>query len=218
MKKSFMPILLFLSFSLLAQEVITFDIGDWEPYTSSRDPDSQVLEFLVKEIFALYDMDVEFRYYPWLRSLRNVENGSSAGSFPLMRTGEREVNRLSSQEPILVEENVFFHLKNLDFDWSDFSDLEGYRIGGTIGYGYMAPLAQYGLNIEEVPKEDLNFKEIAVGHIEIYPASKNVGNYLLVSRKKNRAQEIIDKFDEGIRFLRKNGRYSEITDLLPHIP
>ncbi|MBN2625532.1 MAG: transporter substrate-binding domain-containing protein [Spirochaetales bacterium] len=245
MKKCIIPILLFLSFFLTAQEVITFDIGDWEPYTSSRDPDSQILEQLVTEIFVLYDMDVEYRYYPWLRSLCNVENGDSDGSFPLMQTAEREESCLSSQEPILIEENVFFHLKSLDFDWSDFSDLQKYRIGGTIGYAYMEPQIEYGLNIELVPREELNFNKLAAGHIDIYPASKDVGlylltylfdqsaasrftyhpkilksqdYYLLISKKHPRAQEIVDKFDEGIRTLKHNGRYSEIMALLPHYP
>ena len=169
MKKCIIPILLFLSFFLTAQEVITFDIGDWEPYTSSRDPDSQILEQLVTEIFVLYDMDVEYRYYPWLRSLCNVENGDSDGSFPLMQTAEREESCLSSQEPILIEENVFFHLKSLDFDWSDFSDLQKYRKGGTIGYAYMEPLIEYGLNIELVPREELNFNKLAAGPYRYLP-------------------------------------------------
>ena len=120
MCKIFICIFLFVASFLPAQKSLSLDIGDWEPFTSSRDPDSRILELLVKEIFALSDLEVEYNYYPWLRSLKNVEKGYSDGSFPLIKTPEKQKTTISSQEPILVEETVFFHLKSLQFTWCNF--------------------------------------------------------------------------------------------------
>ncbi len=219
-------------------------IGDWEPFTSSRDENCQILEQLVAEIFALYDIKVEFRYYPWLRSLKNVESGACDASFPLMDTPERRINVIATKEPILVEENVFFYLKNKDFHWETLEDLRAYTIGGTIGYAYMTPLTDFGLDIEFVPKEELNFQKIEAGRIDIYPASKYVGiyiinklfdpvkrnnfrydpkplnsqdYYLLISRKNPDAQKIADMFDEGLRQYKRNGRYSEILNQIVEV-
>ena len=208
-----------------AQEKLLMDIGDWEPFTSSRDTESQILEQLVREIYALFGIKVEYRYYPWLRSLTNVENGECDGSFPLIKTPERDITTLSCKEPILIEDSVFFYLKKKRFDWSTMDDLKPYRIGGTIDYAYMEPFENVNLHIEYVAYEDLNFITLAERRIDIYPASREVGIYLihmlfeepeisqftyhpkplnsqkyyvLISRKNPRAQELADLFDEGL--------------------
>ena len=244
MRKILVCIFIFVAAGLYARETLLMDIGDWEPFTSSRDQDSQVLERLVGEIFALYDIDVEYRYLPWLRSVKNVESGESDGTFPVIRTPERNETTISSREPVLVEETVFFRMKDLKFDWSGFDDLRGYSIGGTVGYAYMQVLEDAGLLIEYVPYEELNFRKLAAGRIDLYPASLHAGiylintyfdgrirsrftyhpeplrnevYYLLISRKNPHAQEIVDKFDQGIRLFRQNGRYDEIMNLLPEL-
>lgn len=222
---------------LSAQDSLVLDVGDWEPFTSSRDGNSQVLEELFEEIFALYGIGVEYVCHPWVRSLTNGEDGISDGSFPLIRTPERDLYTISSGESILVEPNVFFHRTDMDFDWEDFSDLRGYRIGATIGYAYMDPLREYGIDLDYVPEEILNFKKLMAGRIDLYPASLHVGiylinllsregetvpltwhprtlyeqdYYLLFSRKNPRARELAEMFDEGLRGLRENGRYERI--------
>ena len=229
---------------LYGQETLSFDIGDWEPFTSSRDPDSQILELLVREIFQRNDIDVVFRYYPWARSIENVKKGNSVGSFPLMRTPDRDKTTICSKEPILIDEIYFFHSKNLPFDWISFDDLKDYRIGGTIGYAYMQPLVNYNLKVEYAPSEELNFKKLRAARLDIYPASPYVGNYLinklfdiktrtqftyhpramcmqtyyfLVSKNHPKAQDIVDIFDEGIKYFKHNGRYNEILDLIPDL-
>ena len=89
-----------------------------------------------------------------------------------------------------------------------------------------------------------NFRKLEADRLDIYPASRYVGNYLinllfdkatrskftfhpkalnnqvyylLISRKNPHAQDIVDKFDEGIRILKSNGRYDEIMKLLPDL-
>lgn len=209
---------------------------------SNRFPDSRVLEVLVEEVFAQNGISVEYRYYPWMRSHENVKYNNADGTFPWIRSEDREDYFLYSEEPVIVEKTVFFHLESLDFHWDDFSDLRGYKIGGTIGYAYVVPLVEYGLDVEYVQTEELNFRKILAGRINLYPASEKVGYYIinflfdresaarftrdskplstepyffLVSRKNPDGPEIIRKFDEGLRALKANGRYDEILSRIP---
>jgi polar amino acid transport system substrate-binding protein len=230
-------LLLFLSFPLYSNETIHLAIGNWEPFTSSSNQKSQNLELLVKEAFSIENIDVVYKYYPWIRSHEMVRAGQADGTFPWIKTGEREDNFYFSKEVIIVEKTVFFHLRNTQFDWVEYDDLKKYNIGGTLGYAVVEPLEQVGIQIQYTGLEDLNFKKLLAGRIDTYPASFYVGHYLIgklfadsdtakftyhpkplselsyylmISRNIPDGERLIEIFDSGLRHLKNTGRYDEI--------
>ncbi|MBN2658505.1 MAG: transporter substrate-binding domain-containing protein [Spirochaetales bacterium] len=229
--------LIMLTGALSAEETLDLAIGNWEPFTSDRFENSRVLEQLVREIFALSGVGVTYSYYPWMRSHEQVKSGQNDGTFPWIWTEERSKDFYVSEEPIMTEETVIYYRRDFDFDWETFEDLKGLRIGGTIGYATTEILEDYGLPIEFVQNEELNYRKLLAGRIDILPGSKLVGQYMvrmlfdqshaalltyhprplieenfyfMVSKHIPDGQEIVSQFDKGLKILRENGRYEEI--------
>jgi len=229
--------IIFLISGSQAKEVITLAIGDWAPYTSSTEVNGKIAEHIVREAFSLENIDVKYKYYPWKRSLVLVKRGDEIGTFPWYKTAKREKDFIISREAIMVSKTVFFHLKSLNLQWDKYSDLKNYKIGATLGFYYTTHLNNKGLKVEEVPREELNFKKLLRGRLDIVPADFYVGYnviyklytpqkaalftnhpksilhdrmYLMISRHVSNAQEIADRFDKGLLKLKGTGRYDKI--------
>lgn len=226
---------------MIGNEKITLAIGDWEPYTSNRDKSGKIAEIIVYEAYKLENIDVKFVYYPWIRSYDYVKDGKHPGSFPWFRTEERLNDFIINKEPIIIEKTVFFHLKILDFDWENYSDLKKYRIGGTIGYAQSQMLEDQGLKIEYVAIEDLNYKKILAGRLDLYANSIYAGifqikylfdekeaslftyhkriiteqpMFMLFSKNNPNSKIYSKKLDSGLIKLKESGRYKEILSKL----
>jgi len=220
-----------------ATQVITLAIGEWPPYTSSKNKKDKIAEIIVTEAFKYENIQVIYKYYPWKRAYISVLRGEYVGTFPWKNTIKRQNDFIVSKETIIRVKEVFFHLKSLNFHWDKYSDLKKYRIGGTIGYSHIDILANQNLHVEQVPREELNFKKLAKKRIDIVPSSYIVGyniigkNFtpsestlftnhnkplhemdmvLLISRKIPNGNLLITKFNKGLRKLKESGRYDEI--------
>ena len=67
--------------------------------------------------------------------MKLAKDGSWDGSAVWSESEERLQNFFFS-DPVVNSSWVFFHLKSYDFDWSDYEDLTGVRVGGTVEYYY----------------------------------------------------------------------------------
>jgi len=231
--------LLFMVFSgtLFSNQVLSLAIGEWAPYTSQKDPKGKMAEIIVFEAFKLENIDVVYKYYPWKRAFELVARGDEVGTFPWYITPSREKEFIISKEAIIVSKTVFFHLKSLDLQWTKYEDLKKYKIGGILGYSYTQLLKNKGLKVEEVPREELNFKKLLKNRIDLIPSDFFVGYniinkifepnkaalftnhptsilhdgmYMLISKKNPDAQVLANKFDKGLIQLKKSGRYDKI--------
>jgi len=122
-------------------------------------------------------------------------------------------------------------------------DLAGKTIGLTIGYAYsdvFVDLKNKGTaKFDEAPSDDLNFKKLLAGRIDIFPIERRVGYsilanftpeeqaqieenpkpiseflpYLMLSKAVPQNEQRIKLFDQGFKQLKDNGRYDEIMKL-----
>lgn len=220
-----------------AADVLNLAIGEWAPFTSEKDPKAKLLESVVTEAFKLEGVEVKYSYFPWKRSSSMVEDGSSDGSFPWGRTAEREATFVYAKAPIMTDESVYFFPKNSGFDWKSLDDLKKYRVGVTIGYKNEAIYRSRGIVADAVPQEEMNFKKLAAGRLDVYETSKEVGYsliakylsaeeaklithhprvaeqsdyYIIFSKKNPKAKIYADKFDAGLAKLKASGAYAKI--------
>ncbi|WP_019615391.1 substrate-binding periplasmic protein [Psychromonas ossibalaenae] len=226
-----------LSFKVISNETVVFAIGEWPPYVSQTNSTDKIAEVIVSEALNLEGVDVKYEYFPWKRSLERVEDGTYAGTFPWWSTEERQVDFIINQEPVIVANEVFFHLKSTDFKWDSFDDLKKYKIGGNLSYSHVEQLESKGIEVDVAPKEELSFKKLLNGRIDALPADFIVGYdtihklfspvkvslftnhpkslrrgdlFMLISRKYPDSQEIADKLDRGLKKLKESGRHDEI--------
>jgi len=133
------------------------------------------LERVVTEAFQLEGINVIYEYFPWKRSYLQVQHGDFDGTFPWNKTKERRGEFYIHKLPLYKDEGVYFHLKNNAFDWNTIDDLKQYKVGVTIGYQHEIIYNKKGITAEPVASEELNFKKILVGRIDVYRTSKIVG-------------------------------------------
>ncbi|WP_320822754.1 transporter substrate-binding domain-containing protein [Reinekea sp.] len=230
-------VLLLLSSISFSAPAVKMAIGDWAPYVSKIDPQSQLLETVVTAAFKLEGLTVEYEYLPWKRSFTNTSEGKADGTFPWNKDEERAVEFYIHEIPLLTDEGVYFHLKGSSFDWNTLSDLKNYKVGATIGFRQVEIYEKAGIAAEAVADEDINFKKIEAGRIDVYDTSKVVGYstikrvfdadtaakfthhrkpvstnpyFILFSRNSENGQEYSMKFDSGMKKLMDSGEYDKI--------
>jgi polar amino acid transport system substrate-binding protein len=226
-----------LGINVHAGEVVRLAIGEWAPYTSESDPTGKLLERIVTEAFRLEGVEVQYSYFPWKRSYLRVEDGSFDGTFPWNRTQERDKAFILNRVPLVADQAVYFHLKSTAFDWNTLADLKKYRVGVTLGYKNEGIYKKNNIQADVAPSEELNFKKLALGRIEVYETSKVVGYatiaktmppelaaqfthhpkpvaendyFILFSRRISNGQALAEKFDSGLRKLKASGAYTKV--------
>ncbi|WP_097461469.1 substrate-binding periplasmic protein [Mangrovitalea sediminis] len=229
-------VLLFL-YRSVAAETVTIAVGEWPPYTSQVVPSAQVAQKIVTAAFLLEGVHVEYRYFPWKRAYVEVRQGHVDATFPWYKSKARTEAFLFNHEPLLHGQEVFFHLKTLDFRWRGFDDLKRYRVGGTLGFFDTSLLEQHGVAVDKVSSEEQNFEKMLRGRVDVYATTREVGYYLIhklfsptqaalfthdptplheadafvmFSREIPQSEALISKLDRGLRMLKASGRYGEI--------
>src|SRR5690606_13605971 len=133
---------------------------------------------IVRDAFREAGYEVELRYFPWPRALLAGEKGQVDGTFVWSHKPEREANFLYS-DAVGEYGYVFFHLKSTPFDWRSLDDLYRFKIGGTTSYNYGEEFLQAGqdgrLSLEWVSSDELNWRKLMAGRIDLFPQDIFVG-------------------------------------------
>lgn len=228
-------------------EILTVTVrltsGEWVPYTGENLPQFGCDSQIVTEAFALEGITVEYGFFPWARSYYLSESGAWDGTIEWADTPAHRETHYISTDPLSKQKWVFFYRQDRPFEWQRLDDLAGKVIGLTIGYAYgdvFEALKQKGTaSFEEAPSDELNFKKLLAGHIDIFPIERRVGysvmrttltgeeraqiaehprpineyqTYLLLSKAALHNEQRIELFNRGLKLLRESGRYTEIMD------
>lgn len=233
---------LLLSGAAAAKNVIKLGSGEWAPYQGKDLPHRGFASRIVTKAFEKVGVKVEYGYYPWARSLEFARDGTVNGTFLWSHKKEREKDFWYSDEVIAVN-YVFFHMKSQKFSWQKVEDLKGYRIGTTEKYTYGESFdnaVKAGiLKVSTVPKDELNFKKLFAGRIQVFPNEMDAGyklikkhfsaedarkfthhdqpvrrapHYILFSKKDPKNKEYRDLFNKGLKQLRASGEFKRFVE------
>jgi len=198
-----------------------------------------LLIFLLPKPLKLKGIDVKYKYFPWKRAYETTAKGVSAiGTLLWFKNSEREKVFYFS-DPVLVDKEVFFHLKGLNFKWKNFSDLRKYKVGASRGYAHVTILQNAKVKIDIANNDETNFKKLLRGRIDIFPCSLLTGYYIInknynrakaalftndskaldqgdmfvmFSRKNPESKKILKIFNKGLKIIKKNGVYDNIMN------
>ncbi|AZZ90176.1 transporter substrate-binding domain-containing protein [Hahella sp. KA22] len=167
-----------------AKRVVRLTNGEWPPYVSQDLKYDGVVSLIVKEAFASEGYEVKFTFLPWKRALQSAQDGEWDGSI-LWAYREERTQYFIYSDPISSTQYVFFHLRNAEFDWKDFSDLKKYRFGLTLGYNYNDKFMDMVRN-EEIAHDyasDIvsSFKMMFKHRVDVVPEDVEVGYFILSS-------------------------------------
>ena len=233
---------LFLSISLpgtlVAAETVRLTNGEWPPYLGEKLPHHGVASRIVSEAFALEGIEVQWEFHPWARSLQLAQSGKRAGSAVWLYSEERK-QQFHISDPVVDSGYYLFHRKGHHFDWQSVDDLRDQRIGGTRSYDYGAAFqqaeAEGRIQVRRSTSDELNFRLLLAGRIDLFPMDKVVGFdmlhqhfsaaeraqltfhpsalrsdslHLLLARGVAGNEELIARFNRGLAQLRDSGKIS----------
>lgn len=237
--RSFALLLWLLASNITAAESIKLTNGEWPPYLGEKLAHYGVASRIVGEAFALEGIEVAWEFHPWARSLQLAESSKRDGSAVWLYSAEREQQFFIS-DPVIESGYYLFHRKNHNFDWQSIDDLRQQRIGGTRSYDYGDAFqhaeASGRLRVKRFTSDELNFRQLLAGRIDLFPMDKVVGFdllhqhfspaerallsfhpkplrtdnlHLLLSRQIPGNADLIKRFNRGLAQLRASGRVSQ---------
>ena len=214
--------------------------GYWPPYNGKLLPEGGCDSQVIMETFALAGYEVEYGYFPWVRSYSLSATGEWDGTLAWDDTPSIQGEHWASAKPTSVQEWVFFYRKADNFSWNSLNDLQGKIIGITTGYKYsdtFVNLPEDSFTFLNSNSDETNLKMLVAGHIDVFPIEKNVGlylirqgfseeeqnmitydekaisefnSYLLLSKAIPENEQRIKEFDQAFRKLIESGRYEKI--------
>jgi polar amino acid transport system substrate-binding protein len=225
--------------SVHAADRVRLTNGEWPPYLGEDLPHHGVASRIVAEAFALQNVEVQWEFHPWARSLKMAEQGTRDGSAVWLYNRERE-QRFHISDPVVESGYYLFHRKNRHFDWSSVEDLRGLRIAATRGYDYGEAFQQAEaageINVVRLTGDEQGLRQLLAGRIDLFPVDKVVGFdllyqnfsaaerrllsfhpvplrsdslHLLLSREVPGNAELMQRFNQGLKRLRDSGKISQ---------
>jgi polar amino acid transport system substrate-binding protein len=174
-----------------AQQALRLTTGELPPYATEQRPDQGIALDIVRRAFANSGYTVTYFFKPWTRSLEEAREGKSDGTAYWGRNPQRDTGFLISDN-VLTEQWVFVYREDVSqtqkFDWKQFSDLAGLRIGVAKFNSYTPEfweLQKSGVLKVEFAADDLsNLRLLVAGRLDVVPLERNVACYLMAANFK----------------------------------
>ncbi len=221
--------------------MLTIATSELPPFVSAN-PKNSFLTELLPEVGKEMGVKFAFRFMPWPRCERETDDAKVWATMPYVPTPERDARFLFSQPLYAKKTLFFYYSptdQGYPRTFEALSELQEYRIGGVRGYYYEALLAEAGLQVESATSEESSFKKLRAGRVDLAPAVDVVGwdviqkhfpaedhanfhvletplavghNYLMTSRNYPQTEALLERFNQALAKLRRNGVYKAIAE------
>lgn len=177
-----------------SENTIVLANGEWEPYFGKSLKEGGAGTHIVTAAFKEVGVNVKYLWYgqAWKRAFIDAAKGRKAiGSAGWAKKSEREDLVYYSKNIVIPSnQDVFWYLKETNFDWSTLDDLSGLVVGGTLGLDYGIEIEKAIKNkvfeMDLISKEFSNFNKLLNKRIDLFASVKKVGEAWL---KKNLSLE-----------------------------
>ncbi|WP_051311648.1 substrate-binding periplasmic protein [Zooshikella ganghwensis] len=237
-----MSFVLFIARIAGANETIFLTNGEWPPFMSQTYKHYGAGSHIVTEAFALESIEVTYVFLPWKRAMSEAKKGKYDGTILWSKNEERMQHFLLSDAVITLRTVFFHRKDyTFDWKtWNDLSGLVvGVTRGYFYGDGLKQAIEQNIVKADIANSDYLNFKKLLAKRIPLFVAEAEIGYeilatkfpatsrelitnhtrplreahwYLLTSKRNEKAQYWINKFNQGLKKLKATGRYEKMMD------
>jgi polar amino acid transport system substrate-binding protein len=221
---------------LAREKTIKIATLEWTPYVGKELRDNGFTSEIVRAVFDRMGYSVKIKFMPWATLLKAVEHGKVDAAYPAYYSDERAL-KFAMTNAFVDGPLYLCKLKNKKIAYHTLEDLKAYKIGVVNGYVNTPEFdsASY-LNKKFANSDRLNLLKLlnkrvdmivvdkyaamqivkesipgAVGKIEFIEPPLDVKPlHLLVSRKIDNSQAIVDDFNKGLEMLTDNGAIKKI--------
>ncbi len=226
-------ILFLLGFGSTARaETFTLATNEYPPFVSTSDSTANLSVEIVQAAIEAAGHTVQIEIKPWARCEEDVRSGVCVGTFPYVRTKERELSFRFSR-PITRTRYVFFYIKNdtPDFQYSDNSDLVNRRLGLVRGYSWNKSFKATDAIVSFHNSLSKAMQLLESGRLNLVPEAEAVGWYtirknfpksmsdfvtsekpisvlddmVMVSKTNPRSKFFLSEFNRGLEIIEQNG-------------
>ena len=234
---------------VMADTIHFVEEADWPPFTPPAqrvgDIATKGLAFeMIRELCRRVGVACDVELVPESRALMLLKNGQRDGITTISRNVEREAF-LDFSLPTLQKRGFIYFNKERrpGFTWNRWKDLLGLSIGIVNGHNYgdefTAAASSFGLDVQSVSREEINFAKLDRGHIDVVlsvdvvaasilrsnpgylghiaAASKPyyLKDYHLGLAKASPAVEMMPRFNEAIKSMADDGSFKRL--LAPYL-
>lgn len=222
-----------------AQDPLPLVTGEHPPYTGQAMPHAGLSNFLIKEVFRTANLpEPTFDWQPWQRGYALAKKGKYAGTYPYVRTDEREKDFLYS-DPLHTFHRAFFTRK--DFPKGIKGEWYNLKLCVPLGWGIsylektikifnltmIRPASmELCLNMVERGRADLVSDDALAMVYQIkglfgtadalveseYGKQDNFFFFFIISRTWPNAEEVLKKFNAGLAALQASGEYDRLVE------
>ncbi|WP_108649557.1 substrate-binding periplasmic protein [Dongshaea marina] len=217
-------------------KTVTISVGEWAPFISKSLKDNGFMAYLFTQAFAEAGDEAKISFLPWKRAFEEAKKAKFDASAGWIKNPEREKDFYYS-DTVYTGKQVFFHRVGETISWDELSDLGKYRFGGVVGYAYgpLDPLIKDGtIKMKLTSAQKSNLQKLLKKRLDVVPIAKAVGfdlinqmklqgkivasekafteskYHLIVSKKLPGAEELVKRFNAGLKKLRDSGKYDQI--------
>jgi len=210
---------------------------DWPPYSSLKKDRSSPQGFavdIVREAFKTQGVDAKFQVLPFARCLQYAESGKVSGCFDATRIESNGDTYCWHPTPMFEESLMVFGPASTPRDDLKIKDLEGKKVGSTIGYTYLDEFtSNKKIRHFTAMSDDHLIKILVAGRVDFVllnglpgymrinadPALKgkikpvgtlSVDKFWVAFSKKAEGPRHCEIFEKGLVEIRKNGKYREM--------
>ncbi len=231
-----------LAFTGLAEaETVTLAIGEWAPFTGEHLPGYGAANEIASEALRAAGLQTRFLFFPWKRVEAEVLYGAAFATLPFLKIPEREIPFYFSDVLFSSDFAIVYASRNSalgDFRYARPENLKGYRIGITVGSeAVRIPLSLAGAEVLEMPDPEFILKMLDAGRIDFAVENRMVMRYyadnyfpegmftfletpfggrsdyrMMVSKAYPGAEELLERFNASLAFMRESGEVSAILD------
>ncbi len=223
-----------------AEPVVLVSGDDYAPYADSKLPEGGMTTELVKHAFAAVKTEIKIEWRPWARGLDETRHGVFVGTFPYLKTPEREKDFLYSDVLVKIQDRAFIKAGNHKFDFNNIPSLAGTTICLPLGWTTSPRLndmirdgqikvnrprdislcvkivglgrADYFVTDEIQGLAALKTGGLPLGSVVMAESAPLADNslYLIVGKVLPGGKELLENFNKGLAAIRKNGSYDKI--------
>ncbi|WP_163835340.1 substrate-binding periplasmic protein [Spartinivicinus ruber] len=166
----------------MANETVRLTNGEWPPFMSENYKQYGAASDIVTQAFELQGIKVQYGFFLWDKALNLAQSGQWDGSLIWTWNKERE-QFFHYSDSVITLRTVFFHRVDTVFDWNDWSDLQGKKVGATKGYYYgenfkKAEEAKI-ITVIRQPTDIANFKKLLLRKIDLFVIDTEIGYEIL---------------------------------------
>lgn len=216
-------------------QTVTIATGDYAPFVAGNLPSGGVTAEIVSASFKAQGLTASYEYMPWRRGYEEARHGTYAGTFPYLRTADREALFLYS-EPIISDRLRLFtrrqDLNNKDWAGKTLCVPNGYDVSAVQDF-----IVRNRLTLERPSEMSNCFKMLDAGRVALIWSSEAVADsiikasfesgtprfatlsyampsdenyFFIVSKSRPDASELMSRFNAGLQAIKSDGAYARI--------